>query len=73
VESVEAGIVHSPALGFFLDTYAAIRVIYQGEGGVHRQKPVYFYDRHGRPVPVPRQIEHPKIEPQERKLDQSRS
>jgi hypothetical protein len=73
VESVEAGIVHSPALGFFLDTNAAIRVIYEGERGVHRQKPVYFYDRHGRPVPIPRQIEHPKVEPQERKPDQQRS
>jgi hypothetical protein len=73
VESVEAGIVHSPALGFFLDTHAAIRVIYEGERGVHRQKPVYFYDRHGRPVPIPRQIEHPKVEPQERKPDQRHS
>jgi hypothetical protein len=67
VDSVEAGIVHSPPIGFFLDTFAAIRVIYQGESGVHRQKPMYFFDRHGKPVPVPRQIEHPPMEPRERK------
>jgi hypothetical protein len=68
-----AGTAEKSIPGFFLDTHAAIRVIYKGERGVHRQKPVYFYDRHGRPVPIPRQIEHPKVEPQERKPDQRRS
>jgi len=67
VETVEAGIVHSPAIGFFMDMYAAIRVIYNPKSETHRQRPVYLYDRHGKPVPIPRQIEHPFKEPDPRK------
>ena len=28
VEAIEAGIIHSPAAGFLIDIYPAIRVIY---------------------------------------------
>ncbi len=61
VESVEAGIIHSPAIGLVMDICPAIRVIYRPrERG---QKPVYFYDRHGKPVPLPRQADMPPEAP----------
>jgi hypothetical protein len=55
-ESVEAGIIHSPAIGFFMDIVPTIRVIYAGDerGG---KKPTLFVDRHGELVSLPRQIE----------------
>jgi hypothetical protein len=56
VESVDAGVLHSPAIGFFMDTYAAIRVVYRAsEGGPGRQT-VSYVDRHGNPVDLPRDI-----------------
>jgi hypothetical protein len=54
VESMEAGIVHSPAIGFLMDIYPAIRVIYSPKDKTYGQKPVYYYDRHGKPIPIPR-------------------
>jgi hypothetical protein len=66
VELVEAGILHSPPIGFFLDTYAAIRVIYRPKSERYGQKPVYFFDRHGKAVPIPRQIELPLGAPEGR-------
>jgi hypothetical protein len=61
VESVESGIIHSPAIGFMMDIYPAIRVIYRSEGRVGK-KAVRYLDRHGQDVPAPRQIETPKEE-----------
>lgn len=50
VESVEAGIVHTPAIGYFFDVHAAVRVIYAAlDPGIGR-KPTYHLDRHGDPV-----------------------
>src|SRR5258707_251542 len=57
VESVEAGIIHSPALGFVLDIYPAIRVIYKPLDGRTGRKPTLYLDGEGRPVPIPRQFE----------------
>jgi hypothetical protein len=55
-ESVEAGIIHSPAVGFFMDTVPVVRVIYLGdEIGVGR-KPTCYLDRHGDAVEMPRDI-----------------
>ncbi len=59
VESVEAGIVHSVAPGLLMDIYPAIRVIYAPTGEAVGVKPMQFYDRSGRPVPMPRQIDAP--------------
>jgi hypothetical protein len=62
VETVQAGILHSPAIGLLMDIYPAIRVIYRPEDPRYGQKPVYYYDRHGAPCPIPRQAELP-VEP----------
>jgi hypothetical protein len=55
LESIEAGIVHSPAIGFFMDITPVIRVIYAGDerGG---KKPTLYLDRHSELVTLPRQI-----------------
>lgn len=65
-ESVEAGILHSSAIGFFMDVVAAIRVTYRAEDPTLGRKPVHFLDRHGEPVASPRDIEHLPVEFAER-------
>ena len=55
-EGLEAGIVHSPAVGFFMDVVAAIRVIYVGDQPTVGRKPTLYLDRHGEPVALPRDI-----------------
>ena len=50
VESIQAGIVHTPAVGYFFDIHAAIRVIYRSLDPNIGRKPVYHFDRHGAPV-----------------------
>jgi hypothetical protein len=50
IESVEAGIIHTPAVGYFLDIHAAIRVIYKSLDPTIGRKPMYHLDRHGVPV-----------------------
>jgi len=59
VESVEAGIIHSPAIAFLMDMHPVIRVVYRPAAGLRGQKPVLYLDRHGRPVPMPRQADIP--------------
>lgn len=54
VESVEAGVIHSPAIGFAMDIYPVIRVIVASEEPEVGKKGVLYLDRDGRPVPVPR-------------------
>jgi hypothetical protein len=58
VESVEAGIIHSPAIGFVMDVYPVIRVIYapdaKARGG---KKPMLYFDENGESVPLPRTFE----------------
>ena len=56
-ESVEAGIIHSPAAGFVMDIYPAVRVIYGDES--MGKKAVLHFDRHGNNVPIPRQFDKP--------------
>jgi hypothetical protein len=56
VESVEAGIIHSPAISFFMDIYPVIRVIYAPDKGCG-VKPMLYLDRDGNRVPSPRQID----------------
>src|SRR5262249_9817955 len=59
--SVEAGIIHSPAVGFVMDIFPVIRIIYEPNDRRFNKRPVLYLDRHGNPVPVPRQFD---IEPQ---------
>jgi hypothetical protein len=58
VESVEAGIIHSPAIGFVMDVYPVIRIVYAPTDGKLGRKPVTYVDASGKTVPVPRQFEH---------------
>lgn len=65
-EAIEAGIIHSPAVGFFMDVVAAVRVIYQGhEPNVGRKATLYF-NRHADFVVLPRDIEASEPESVER-------
>lgn len=57
VQSTEAGIIHSPAIGFFMDIYPAIRVVYEPTNETGGKKKVLYFDRHARKIPTPRQIE----------------
>lgn len=61
-ETVEAGIIHSPAIGFFMDVVPVIRVIYSNTNPELRRKPTLYLDRHGQAVSMPRDIEHAKRE-----------
>ena len=56
LEAVEAGIIHSPAIGFFLDEVAVIRCSYAGNRPTLGRKPVLYLDRHGELVALPRAI-----------------
>jgi hypothetical protein len=66
VETIEAGVVHSPAVAFCMDIYPAIRVIYRPSDPRLGQKVVLHLDRHGKQIPAPRQAELPFEEPQQR-------
>ena len=67
VESVEAGVVHSPAAGFVMDIYPAIRVIYGSHNEAHEahlgKKMVLYLDRHSNSVPIPRQFDKVSDQP----------
>lgn len=65
-ESLEAGIVHSPATGVLMDVYPAIRVIYTGEQDGVGRKLLLYVDRAGNQLPTPRQFELPYEPPKER-------
>lgn len=67
VESSEAGILHSPALGFVMDLSPVIRVIYKPtKEGVGR-KPMRYLDRNGHDVPMPRQFAETILPPREKR------
>ena len=57
VESVEAGLIHSPAIGFFMDVVPVIRCVYRPKETRLGTKPVLYLDRHGERVSLPRDIE----------------
>jgi hypothetical protein len=71
VESIEAGIIHSPAIGFFMDIMPVVRVTYRGiEPGLSRRVVLYL-DRHGEPVEPPRDIHRSVPESGERPTGKS--
>ncbi len=57
VESVEAGVIHSPAIGFFMDVVPVIRCVYRANETRLGTKPILYLDRHGERVSLPRDIE----------------
>jgi hypothetical protein len=61
VESMEAGIVHSGSLGTLMDIYPAIRVTYApaGPGSIQGTKLLLYFDRAGRQLPAPRDLDVP--------------
>jgi len=73
-EKVEAGLIHSPAVGFFMDMAAVIRVIYEIETPGIGRKPVLYLNRHGEPVAPPREVtqgppaggDQPRLKPSDR-------
>ena len=65
LESLAAGVIHSPAIGFFMDLAAVIRATYVGEDPVIGRKPTLYLDRHGEPVAMPRDIALLKPEPRD--------
>jgi hypothetical protein len=56
IESVQVGILHSPAASFVEDQVAAIQVIYAPNDPRMGMKPVAYLDSEGRPVAIPRQM-----------------
>lgn len=56
VESIEAGVIHSPAVALFMDIAAAVRVIYSVDSKDIGRKPVLYLDRHGDPISRPRDV-----------------
>jgi hypothetical protein len=56
LESLEAGVVHSSAIGFYMDVVAAVRAIYIGERPEVGRKPMQFFNRHGEAIAMPRDI-----------------
>jgi len=70
VESVQAVVLHTPAIGFYNDTTAAIRVIYRPISEQVGQKAVRYVDEQGKDVVPPRDIERlrePPVQREERK------
>jgi hypothetical protein len=57
LESVEAGVIHSPAIGFFIDVAPVIRCVYRANETRLGTKPVLYFDRHGERVALPRSID----------------
>jgi hypothetical protein len=70
VEDVQAGIIHSPAVGFVMDIYPVIRVIYAPTDETFSKRVVVYLDRFGRPVPTPRQFDLPPEKPPETRGEQ---
>ncbi|UCG58771.1 MAG: hypothetical protein JSU70_04505 [Phycisphaerales bacterium] len=70
VESADAGIIHSAAAGLLLDIYPAIRVVYAPQTEAIGRKLVLHFDRHGNPVPMPRDLHLPRQLPEKRRQKQ---
>jgi hypothetical protein len=66
VETVEAGILHSPAVSFVMDIRPVIRVTYAPNEKGLGKKAVRYVDINGRDVPPPRQFSQPLPTPPEK-------
>jgi hypothetical protein len=55
-ESMDAGVLHSSAIGFHIDVVACIRVIFAGANPTLGRKPSLYLDRHGELVSLPRSV-----------------
>ena len=62
VESVTAGVLHSPAAGTALDFVPVIRVVYTPLDKRLGKKPVAYVDAEGKPVAMPRTLLQPPRE-----------
>lgn len=63
VESVQPVLLHSPAVGFYNDTTAAIRVIYRPTGEEGGKKAVRYLNERGEDVALPRDLDVPREKP----------
>lgn len=66
IESVQPVLLHSPAVGFYNDTTAAIRVIYRTNAKQVGQKAVRYIDERGEDVALPRDVDRLHEEPVKR-------
>lgn len=66
VESVQAVVLHSPAVSFYNDATAAIRVIYRPNAKQVGQKAVRYVDERGEDVKLPRDVDRPREKPLKR-------
>jgi hypothetical protein len=73
VRSVQVGIIHSPAIGFVMDVYPAIQVVYDSADGKMGQKEVLYLNRDSKPVPVPREFDNPLKPSEEKCIEPKRS
>lgn len=64
--AMEAGILHSAAIGFFMDVTAAVRVVYEPDDPEMGRLATLYIDRHGDLVALPRDIKPITPEPRER-------
>ncbi len=73
VESVTAGILHSPAAATVMDIVPAIRVIYAPLDRRLGKKPVAYVDVDGKPVTMPRVLlAPPRVEGQKKRVKPKR-
>jgi hypothetical protein len=56
IEAVQPVLLHSPAVGFYNDTTAAIRVIYRPNAAQVGKKPVRYLNERGEDVALPRDV-----------------
>lgn len=63
VREVRAGVIHSPAAGFVMDIFPAIRVIYESIDESFGKAAVLYLDVNGKELPVPRQFNLPGEQP----------
>lgn len=56
IESISVGILHSPAIGLYMDIVPTIRVVYAPDQAEMGRKRVVYLDRHGQPIEMPRAL-----------------
>jgi hypothetical protein len=66
VEAVQPVIIHSPAVGFYDDATAALRIIYLPDERQVGQKAVRYVDERGVDVTLPRDVDPPREAPVQR-------